>query len=227
MRKFGSAEKPALKIDFAALKIIGRIHYESTSSPTLRRLASETALMAEKKRRKDDYASALDSIIGQFTGKDHKGTYGTRPIFRLNLEIQNKSVNIKEAKEFIIQEMNILLTKMIKTFDKFIRPEFAKIVYVDRKQVEFEDKEMKKKEKIYMQLHSENEKQEDIIKLKGQRIYKKYCANIKIEESAKDVKMLVQRKIVLNVIDFSINNNYDLATIGARKRSENFFINIS
>ena len=118
----------------------------------------------------------------------------TKPIWRIEMEVRGGVIDMKESKELILSGMSQLIEKVAKTFNKFVRPEFARIGYVDKRQLEYEDKEQKKKERVFMQLHKEPGVQDDIMKLKAQKMYKKYCANIRVEESEKDEKLLEQDK---------------------------------
>ncbi len=151
-----------------------------------------------KRQRSSQYKSAepepeangLEELLQQVCS----GKTTTKPIWRIEMEVRGGVIDMRESKELILTGMSQLIEKIAKTFNKFVRPEFARIAFVDRRQLEYEDKEQKKKERVFMQLHKEPGVQDDIMKLKAQNMYKKYCANIRVEESEKDEKMLEQDK---------------------------------
>eukprot|EP00831_Metopus_contortus_P002757 TRINITY_DN11019_c0_g1_i5.p1 TRINITY_DN11019_c0_g1~~TRINITY_DN11019_c0_g1_i5.p1 ORF type:complete len:345 (+),score=81.96 TRINITY_DN11019_c0_g1_i5:128-1162(+) len=132
--------------------------------------------------------NGLDEILSQICNNK----IITKPIWRIEMEVRDGVVEMRESKSRIIEIMNDLIDRVAKTFNKFIRPEFARIEYIERKQLEYEDKEQCKKERVYKQLHNESEMGDNIIKLKAQRMYRKYCANIRITESDKEEKVLDQ-----------------------------------
>jgi len=157
-----------------------------------------TFLLEERRTRRARELSKQNSIktdgLEDLLNQVCSGKHITKPIWRIDMEVKNGKTDLKETKEFIIMNMQKLIDKVAKTFNKFPRPEFAKIAYVEKKQLEYEDREQKKKERVYMQLHNDSGMQDDIMKLKSQRMYRKYCANIRVAESDKDEKVLEQDK---------------------------------
>ena len=173
-----------IQIDTDPLQRVRKLRKEfSGVSPDNRR---------QKTKVEQPVYDGLDLLLAQVCS----GKHTTKPIWRIELEVKDGIVVARETKEHIIEGMAQLIDKVVKTFNKFLRPEFAKLVFMERKKLEYEEKDIKKKERVFMQLHNDSGMQDDIMKLKDQRMYKKYCANFRVEESEKDEKLLEQDKDV-------------------------------
>jgi len=144
----------------------------------------------QKLQKEPEDLNGLEELLDQVCS----GKIATKPLWRIGMEVQNGKVRIRESAESIITGMLELVGKVAKTFDKFAHPGFVKVAYISKKQLDYEEQDQKNKEQVFRQLHNNAEITDDIVKLKEQNMYKKYCANIRLVESIKEEKWINQGK---------------------------------
>lgn len=162
----------------------------------VRRLRTDysTVLLEEKRRQRLKQEEEELNGLGLLLEQVCSGKIVTKPLWRIEMEVSKGTVGIKESAESIISGMLRLVEKVGRTFDKFVHPGFVKIVYISKKQLDYEEQDQRNKERIFKQLHNNTEMGDDIVKLKEQKMYKKYCANIRLVESIKEEKWINQGK---------------------------------
>ena len=127
--------------------------------------------------------SKLRTEINKVLKQACSGT--TKPIWRIEMKVDNDKVQITESEDYIILGIIGLIDKVCNTFNKFLHPDFARPKYLNKSQLEDVLQLQKNKEQMFVHLNDVKER-----KHMEQNIYQKYCGNIRITESKKQSKTL-------------------------------------